>query len=84
MSLVDCLSGCGAWMVEAMAGDLQLIIFSVVWLCSVVIVVGCIVGIGIVIGVSIRNVVVSFIKLTRMLAFSMSKLMRCGGTVMGM
>jgi len=77
---VDCISGCGSWEVEAMAKGSHRSIFAVV---SVVVVVGCVVGIGVVVGIIVRPVVASRIKLARMLAFSASKSMRCGGGVMG-
>jgi len=62
------------------AGSLS-IVFAVITL--VLGVVSCIIGIGVVVGISIRRVIVSRIKPARMLAFSASKSMCSGCTVMG-
>ncbi len=59
-------------------GSLSVVV-SVVLVFSVVVIVGCFVGIGII----VRRVVVLRIRPARMLAFSSSKSMRCGGRVMG-
>jgi len=77
---VDCISGCGSWEVEAMAGGSHHSIFAVV---SVIIIIGCVIGISVVIGIIVQKVVVLHIKLTWMLAFSALKSMHCGGGVMG-
>ncbi len=57
------------------------VVSSVVGVGCIVVVV-CVVGIGCVVDIVIRKVV-SRTKPARMLAFSASKSMRCGGTVMG-
>jgi len=60
------------------------IVVSVVTACSgVVVVVGCFAGIGVVVGKSFRRIIVSLIKPARMLAFSVAKSMRSGGTGKG-
>jgi len=66
----------------AWAGSLSVVV-SVDLIIAVVVVVGCVVGIVIVVIIVVRKVVVSRSKPARMLAFSSSKSMRCGGTVMG-
>ncbi len=87
-SAIHCVSGCGfSW--EGM--DVGSRLSSVVVVISVVVVVGCVVGIGGVVdiggvgvvGIVVRKVAVSRSKPARMLAFSASKSMRCGGGVMG-
>ncbi len=62
---------------------LLIIKVSVFSMFSVIVIVGCVINISGVIGITVWKVVVSRIKLARMLAFSTSKLMCCGGTVMG-
>ncbi len=63
-------------------GSLSIVV-SVDLIIAVVVVVGCVVGIVVVIIIVVRELVVSRSKPARMLAFSSSKSMRCGGTVMG-
>ncbi len=60
-----------------------LVFLGVVVICCGIIV-GCVIGIGCVVGIIFWRVVVSQFKPERMLAFSTSKSMYCGGTVMGM
>jgi len=65
------------------AGSLGVVVAVVSVFSFVVVVIGCVVGIGVVVGIIIWRVMVSRIKPARMLAFSSSKSMRCGGRVMG-
>jgi len=68
------------------AGSLSILVsvvlvFSGVFVVGCIVIVGCVVvGIGVVV-CSVRRV--SWIKPARMLAFSASKSMRCGGVVIG-
>jgi len=57
------------------------LVFSGVFVGCIV-VIGCVVIIGVVLGI-VRKFVVSQIKPARMLAFSASRSMHCGGGVMG-
>jgi len=56
-----------------------ILVFAVI----VVIVIGFVIIVSIVVGIVVRRVVISCSNFTHMLAFSASKLMCCGGGVMG-
>jgi len=68
-----------------LVGSLGIVLVVVSMFSGVVVgivVIGCVVDVGIVVGIIARRVVRSCNKPARMLAFSASKSMRCGGGVM--